>query len=58
MCLFIKLGKVYDEDTLDQGEIDSEVKEIFERNNMTVDNRIIRTYTILLFFTVKVRLRA
>ena len=54
--LFIKLGRVYEEQSLDRAIIDREVKEIFANNNMKVDSRIVRLYTILVFFTVKVRL--
>lgn len=55
--LFIKLGRLYEEGSSDRAVIDREVREFFaSNNNMKVDSRIVRIYTLLLFFTVKVRL--
>ena len=54
--LFIKLGRLYEEGSSDRAVLDREVREVFTSNNMKVDSRIVRIYTLLFFFTVKVRL--
>ena len=54
VCLFIKLGKVFYSCKAFRNSIDTEVGQIFQRNGVVVENRIRRTYTILLFFTLKV----
>ena len=56
ICLFIKLGKAFNECSAFRSELDAELNEIFLRCDVPVDSRIRRIYTILLFFTLKVRL--
>lgn len=51
--LFIKLGKIFQQSEEERQVLAKEVGEIFKSKGVT-ESRILRTYTILLFFSIKV----
>lgn len=55
VMILIKLGKVFETDTVDRADINSEIVQFFTDKGANVESRVVRTYTILLFFAIKVR---
>jgi hypothetical protein len=52
--LFIKLGKMFENDEDERSSITQDIEHVLKRKNVAVESRILRIYTILLFFTIKV----
>ena len=55
--LFISLGKRFEDSINERAALAVKLEGILKSKDITVDSRVLRSYTVLMFFTIKVQLQ-